>query len=118
MTRALVPGALACLLLAGCEVPLPGAATEPGPSQTTQAIRQAFATEIGRWNAQGIDPVQILNDPVKRAFALAGCGSLTSISSVVNPGAVSMTDELGLLCLDLVRALAPAAQEPAIHAPS
>ena len=114
------------LALANCGyTPGPtGALTDSTSSaaSSSQAIRAEFARQIQTWNAAGLDPIRILDDPLLRTYALVGCSALTSLSSVINPGAVTLGDETGPWCLTLTQALssatATAAPAPAIPSPA
>lgn len=90
---------IAALALAGCM-----------PTENSQALRAAYATQIEIWNAAGIDPLQL--EPRELMLASASCATLTSLSTVTNPDAPEMTDDLAQWCVEVVRALAPAAPVP------
>jgi len=92
------------LILAGCALALAGCAGLN--ADTSSAIRLQYATQLEAWNAAGLDPIQL--DAQELLFAGVACGTLASISSVINPDAPDLNQELAAWCVKVVDTLAPA----------
>lgn len=91
---------LAALALAGC-------ATGGMDADRSDAIRSIMHQQIAAWNAAGIDPLALA--PQQLLYASLACGTLSSLSTVVDPTAASLAPALGAWCSTAVQAAAPAA---------
>ena len=96
---------LLTLALAGAA--LAGCAMTDATVQRSQAVRAAFEQQLAAWNAAGVDPLQLA--PQQQIYATIACGALSSIGSVIDPDAPTLTGEIAAWCADAVRAASPAA---------
>jgi hypothetical protein len=93
------------ILLAGC-----AGVTSPEFHQGSQAVRAEFERQVEQWNAAGLDPIQLTFE--QRMYALLGCGTLSSLSTVINPTAPTLSEGAAAWCATLAKAAAPAAPTP------
>jgi hypothetical protein len=92
------------LALIGVAFMLAGCATMD--TSRTDAIRETLLVQLSAINATGIDPLQL--DASKLMYASVGCGVLSSLGTVIDPTAPTLTDELAGWCELVLAAAAPA----------
>lgn len=72
----------------------------------TSMVRQVMLDQIAAWNAAGVDPVQM--DGQRLLYASLACGTLSSISTVLDPTAPALPADLADWCAVALKAAAPA----------
>jgi hypothetical protein len=77
-------------LLAGCE-----------SVDLSQTLRASFSAQAKAWNDAGVD-FEVLPEE-KKPYAIAGCFSLTSLSTVLRPDATDLNAEVAAWCSEAIR---------------